>query len=167
MNVSIKATIDEQSAKDYVSHHKELLKRKGFNEDLSEEELLKLSQDSHFKLGIVTDEQNQVMAGCIFYAHTNASSTIYSFSTPEGRECGAAYLIREGIIAYLAQQGIATLDLGRLSPAAHKKNNLFLFKDGIGGKYVQYLGEWLWCKHKWMPLALYFMKKYIWKRVQV
>ena len=167
LTVCIKANMDAQSVKDYVSHHAELLKRKGFNDGLSKEELMALSRDPHYKMSVVTDDRGQVVAGCVFYAHPCASSTMYSFSTPDGRDCGAAYLIREGIIAYLAQEGIPTLDLGRLSPASHKKNNLFLFKDGIGGRYVQYLGEWEFCRRKWMSLALYFMKQHIWKRVRV
>lgn len=167
IQVVIKETIDAPTIKEYVEYHKDLLKRKGFNECLNEEGLRELSNDRHFKIGIVTDDKNTIIAGCIFYAHPKASSTIYSFSTPEGREYGAAYMLREGIISYLSEQGIATLDLGRLSPATHKKNNLFLFKDGIGGSYVQYLGEWEYCRKNWMSLALYFLKKHIWKRIRV
>ena len=167
VTVLVKDRFDAKDVKEYVAHHEELLKRKGFNEGLSEEGLMELSHDPRYKMSVVTDNRGQVVAGCIFYAHPCASSTMYSFSTPQGRDYGAAYLIREGIIAYLAQEGIPTLDLGRLSPATHKKNNLFLFKDGIGGQYVQYLGEWEFCRRKWMPLALYWLKKHIWKRVQV
>ena len=76
-------------------------------------------------------------------------------------------MLREGIINYLAQQGIDTLDLGRLSPATHEKNNIFLFKDGIGGDYVHYLGEWEYCRRRWMSVMLYFAKMHIWKRVRV
>lgn len=164
---SVQDKIDAQCTQDFLTLHKELQRYKGFSEHITESGLLALGHDSHFKMAVVTDTNNRTLAGCIFYACPNTSSTIYSFSTPEGREHGAAYLLREGIVQFLAQQGINELDLGRLSPATHKKNNLFLFKDGIGGEYVQYLGEWQWCKSRWMPLALYFMKKYIWKRVQV
>ena len=167
LQVNIRDAFDASDIREYISHHKELLKRKGFNEGLSEEGLAQLSRDPHFKMCTVTDEAGTTLAGCIFYAHPNASTTMYSFSTPEGRENGAAYCVRESIIAYLAQQGIATLDLGRLSPAAHKKNNLFLFKDGISGAYVQYLGEFEYCRRGWQAVALYFLKKHLWKRVRV
>ena len=158
---------DASLVHDYITCHRENLQRKGFIDDLDEKGLKILSQDSRFKMGLVHNAQGELVAGHILYVHPYAASSMYAFTTLSGRDLGAAYLLYEGIIQHLAQQGIRTFDVGRISPATHKKNNVFLFKDGIRGQYVQYLGEWLWCKRKWMPLALYFMKKYIWKRVQV
>lgn len=151
----------------YMTCHQEQTQRKGFHDELSARGLAELSKDPHFKMGIVSNADGEVVAGHLFYTHPAASASMYAFTTLQGRDTGAAYLLYEGILQYLAEQGIETFDLGRLSPAAHKKNNIFLFKDGIGGEYVQYTGEWLWCRKSWMPLALYFMKKHIWKRVQV
>ena len=167
LSLVIKENFDQEDILAYMACHREILSRKGFRDDLSESGLEKLRGDDHFKMGLVTDREGIIVAGHIFYAHPLAASSIYAFTTLEGREKGAAYLLYEGMIQYLAQQQIKVFDVGRITPSAHKKNNIFLFKDGIGGEYVQYLGEWLWCKRKWMPLALYFMKKYVWKRVQV
>ena len=167
LSLVIKENFDQEDILAYMACHREILSRKGFRDDLSESGLEKLRGDDHFKMGLVTDREGRIVAGHIFYAHPLAASSIYAFTTLEGREKGAAYLLYEGMIQYLAQQQIKVFDVGRITPSAHKKNNIFLFKDGIGGEYVQYLGEWLWCKRKWMPLALYFMKKYVWKRVQV
>ena len=167
LTVSFIAHFDADAIHTYMACHQENTRRKGFRDDLSEAGLAILSQDPCFKMGLVTDAEGTVVAGHIFYAHPLATSSIYAFTTLEGRKHGAAYLLYEGIVQYLGTQGIKGFDVGRISPATHKKNNIFLFKDGIGGAYVQYLGEWLWCRRRWMPLALYFMKKYIWKRVQV
>lgn len=166
LKFEIKEHIIPRDIQEYVKHHKDLLRRKGFNEGLTENGLSALSYDPHFKMCFITNP-NGVVGGGIFYEQKNASITLYSFSTSEGREFGAAYLFYDGIIAHLNARGITTLDVGRISPATHKKNNIFLFKDGIGGKYVNYLGEWEYCKKEWMSIVLYFMKRFIWKRVRV
>jgi hypothetical protein len=159
--------IDENTIAEYIANHQELIKRKGFNDTLDATGLAELSRDRRFKMGIVSDAAGKTVAGHIFYKHPVASSSIYAFTSLEGRESGAAFMLYEGILDYLAQEGIATFDVGRLSPAAHKKNNIFLFKDGLGGEYVNYLGEFEFCRNKMMSAALYFMKRHIWKRVRV
>lgn len=167
LRFSVGEGIDEKVIEEYVAHHQELIQRKGFNDTLDAKGLEELSRDAHYKIGLVRNAEGQTVAGHLFYEHPVASSSMYAFTSPEGRESGAAFMLYEGILAYLAEQGIARFDVGRLSPAAHKKNNIFLFKDGLGGEYVQYLGEWEFCRKKWMSVALYFMKRDIWKRVRV
>lgn len=159
--------VSEEHIANYIRHHEDLLQRKGFHEGLTAQGLRTLLQDPHFKMCLITNPSGETVGGGIFYVQANASVTLYSFSTTAGRESGAAYLFYEGIIGYLAQQGIQTLDVGRISPCTHKKQNIFLFKDGIGGEYVQYLGEWEYCRKKWLSVLLYFAKQYIWKRVRV
>ena len=167
VSLHITENFDRETIQAYMTCHQEHTMRKGYRDPLSESGLAELGKDSHFKMAYVTNSGGKMIAGHIFYMHPLASSSMYAFTTMEGRETGAAYLLYEGITAYLAENKVDTFDAGRLSPAAHSKNNIFLFKDGIGGDYVQYLGEWLWCRRRWMPLALYFLKKHIWKRVQV
>lgn len=167
LSLSFHEAFDARMILDYMACHRENMQRKGFHDNLCSMGLAELGKDCRFKMGLVRNSQDELVAGHIFYVHPLATSSIYAFTTLLGRDLGAAYLLYEGIIQYLAQQGIRTFDVGRISPATHKKNNIFLFKDGIGGEYVHYLGEWQWCRRRWMPFALYFMKKYIWKRVQV
>lgn len=167
LKIEIKAKLNSSDIEDFVTHYQALTLRKGFHDNLNIESLQILSHDPQFKLISIRTLEDRMLAACIFYEHPHAPYPLYLFATPEGRELSATYLLNEQLVSYLATKGITSFDIGRLSPATHKKNNIFLFKDGIGGEYVQYLGEWQWCKSRWMPLALYFMKKYIWKRVQV
>ena len=167
LSFEVKNQIDSSSIHTFLSKHQDLQQHKGFSEQINFEGLQALSKDSCFKMGIIRDASEEILSGCIFYEHPLASTTIYSFSTPQGRDLGASYLLREGIIGYLAQQRIMTLDTGRISPSTHAKNNIFLFKDGMGGEYISYLGEWEYCRRAWMSVLLYFMKQFIWKRVRV
>ena len=159
--------MDESHIQDYVRFHREMLQRKGFNEGLTESNLSALSKDPHFKMGLVTDSNGLLLAGHIFYVHPLAASSLYAFTSPEGRNAGAANFLYESMLSYLAQNDISTFDVGRISPSTHQKNNIFLFKDGMGGEYVTYLGEWEYCRKSWMSILLYFAKKHIWKRVRV
>lgn len=151
----------------YCKYNDELLARKQFSDKLSVEQLKQMFADNRFALCYIATADDVIVAGGIFYVQPKASTFLYSFTTLQGRELAASYYLYEVIIRYLNQNHIPAFDLGRLSPAAHSKNNLFLFKDGISGDYINYVGEWQICKQKWMPLALYMLKKNYWKLTRV
>ncbi|MBQ7631315.1 MAG: peptidoglycan bridge formation glycyltransferase FemA/FemB family protein [Paludibacteraceae bacterium] len=161
-------TITDDIIAAYIRIQQEMTTRKGFSENLNEKQLRLLLSDCHFVLGTIWHENNLVSGMVAFIEDGKRSMSLYSASSLEGRKYSASYLLRLEVMRYAAQQrNIPIFDMGRLSPAKHAKNDIYLFKNGIDGSHVQYNGEWLWCKQKWMPLVLYFMKKYIWKRVQV
>lgn len=152
----------------YVRLQQEMMERKRFNDGISASQLRSLLQDRRFAIGFIA-HNGEPMAGMIAYMPDNSiAKSLFSVTSPAGRELAASYIMYREMMRYAAEQRhCSQFDLGRISPSAHAKNNLFLFKNGIGGTIVQYNGEWQWCKRRWMPLMLYFMKKYIWKRVQV
>ncbi len=152
----------------YMQMHNEMIERKQFSGYLSQPQLTNLLQDPHFLLTTVT-HQNNTIAGMVLYKeNNNRAVSLYSVTTPEGRNLSASYWLYKETFTHLAQNSnVHTFDIGRLAPSNADKNSVFLFKNGIDGQTVQYNGEWLWCKKKWMPLALYFLKKYVWKRTQV
>lgn len=167
LNYLITHNPSDSQLTDYCKYNDELLARKQFADKLSAEQLRTMFADKRFALCYITTADDQILAGGIFYMHPAASTFLYSFTTLQGRELAASYYLYEVIIKYLKENNISAFDLGRLSPAAHNKNNLFLFKDGIGGDYVSYVGEWQRCRQKYMPLALYLLKKNYWKLTQV
>ena len=168
LSFEVVAQPNKEDIRQYVEMHNEMTKRKGFNDFLSFEQLSKLlSEDSHFLMCRIRTADNEIVASGIIYRRGKEAKFIYSTTTLAGRNLSASYALYQGIFTYLHQTDTELFDMGRLSPSTHIKNNLFTFKDGVRGDYVQYQGEWLWCRKKWMPIVLYFMKKYIWKRVQV
>ena len=153
---------------EYMHIHQEMTSRKQFSDGLDISQLRILLTDKHFVLGIIRHDEKVIAGMVAFMDEGKRAKSLYSATSIAGRELSASYILYREMMLYAANElHIPVFDLGRISPSSHAKNNLFLFKNGIKGSVVQYNGEWLWCKRKWMPLALYFMKKYIWKRVQV
>ncbi len=159
----------QEAVERYMGMHNEMTARKHFDGALSEAQLKGLMSDPRFVMFMVEDSSGAAVAGRVVYAPENGRAVnLYSVTTPAGRRLHASYFLYINMFRYLsAQRGTPDFDLGRLAPSKRKKNDVFLFKNGIGGRLVQYNGEWLWCRRRWMPLMLYFMKKYVWKRVQV
>ena len=167
LTFSVTAHPSSEQITNYVKHHRELLQRKHFGGELTIAGLAELFNDSDFRLCTITTPQGEEVSGGIFYARKNNAAFMYSYTTARGRELSASYMLYECIFRTLAEEGVASFDIGRLSPAAHNKDNLFLFKDGIDGDYVQYVGEWEWCRNGRLSALLYFLKNNIWKRVRV
>lgn len=153
----------------FCRFYKEMLDRKHFHDIiLTPSFLTTLLSDPRFVLAFALDKSGVPIAGRLVFAPQNGhAQSLFAATSVEARHCSAAYLLYDKLLQHLASTGMLTYDMGRLSPAAHKKNGLYTFKDGIGGDYVQYVGEWEWCRNKCMSVALYLMKKYIWKRVRV
>lgn len=157
----------EDEIAQYCAMQAELRQRKGFQDEVTMDRLRVLLSSNNYRMAWVLSPEGELLSGGIIYAHPTASTFLYSFTTPHGRELSASYPLYTGIISHLGQEGIETFDLGRLSPAQHAKNNLFLFKDGIGGEYLQYMGEWQYCRRSIYSILLYLLKKHYWKLTQV
>ncbi|MCQ2345829.1 MAG: GNAT family N-acetyltransferase [Paludibacteraceae bacterium] len=159
---------DEQDIRDYMTLHREMVERKQFNGYLSEPLLRRLMDDPSFKMLLVKgDDCRPVAATVIHISPRHTATSLYAVTSPRGRELSASYYLYERMLAHLSEKGVTTFDMGRLAPSRHSKNSVFTFKNGLKGKMVSYNGEWQWCRRKWMPLALYLLKKYVWKRTQV
>ncbi|MCR4664516.1 MAG: hypothetical protein K5660_04025 [Paludibacteraceae bacterium] len=163
----VPAVCSEQAADEYVRLHNEMERRKGFNDGLTVEQLRVLLTQTCFRMAWVDDNSGNHLAGGIVYQRGGYGRFLYSFTTPMGREKSASYLLYKGWMDNLSLEGVTRFDLGRLSPSKHLKNNLFLFKNGIGGEVVSYNGEWAYSSSVWLPFAIYVANKYYWKRVRV
>ncbi len=163
----VPAVCSEQAADEYVRLHNEMEQRKGFNDGLTVGQLRAILAQKCFRLAWVDDKDGSHLAGGIVYQRGGYGRFLYSFTTPAGREKSASYLLYKGWMDNLCREGVTRFDLGRLSPSKHLKNNLYLFKNGIGGEVVSYNGEWIYTSSRWLPFAMYVANKYYWKRVQV
>jgi len=150
----------------YVVIHKEMSDRKQFIDTVNFDRIKILLSDTNFYLFFVKKGKNYV-AGNIVYARNNAAIGVYSCTSFEGREVYAGFFMKDKIYSLFKEQGYFTFDYGRISPAAHKKNNLFIAKNGVKGDYLLYCGEWSWYKRQIYRPLMYFVKKYLFKRVEV
>jgi len=159
--------VTENDVEDYCVMNKEMTSRKRIAGELSTEALTALFSDEHFELFFVENEAKERIAGEITYSRNNISTSIYAVNSPEGRKKATAYFRYNKIYDYYKKQGYQFFDCGRISPAVHKKNDVFLFKNGVKGDYLLYCGEWSWYKKQIYRPLMYFVKKYLFKRVEV
>ena len=153
---------------DYVSIHSEMKNTKGFFDGLSYKKLKALLQDNNFNLFFVRDSQHNLLAAIIVYLRKNIARSIYSTASAEGRQKSAAYFRDNEMYRFLQAKGIRHFDRGLITPsAAHKRNDIFLFKNGVKGDYVLYCGEWSWYKKQIYRPLMYFVKKYLMKRTEL
>jgi len=152
---------------DYMSIHNEMKGKKGFHDGLSYNGLKTLLQNNNFNLFFVKNEQQKLITGIIVFLRKNRATSIFSTSSVEGRQKSAAYFRDNEMYQLLRTKGFAYFDCGRISPATHKKNDVFLFKNGVKGDYLLYCGEWSWYKKRIYRPLMYFVKKYLFKRVEV
>ena len=158
----------QKDFEDYIAIHQAMSKRKQFVDYLTLTQLLKLFSENGFYLFFVEDNLGVRIAGMILYVHKGIATLVYSATSKKGREYSASYLLYAKIFTFLKEEkGVLLVDMGRISPAAHKKNDIFLFKNGVRGTYIQYNGEWSWYKYSFYRPLMYFVKKHLFKRIEV
>ena len=164
--VPVMSSIDKD-IEDYMLMHKEMINRKQFGDNLSYNGLKALLQDEKFVLFYVETVEKERVAGLVAYQRNLNAISIYSVTSPKGRQMSASYFLDDKLYHFYQTQGYRFFDCGRISPAAHKKNDIFLFKNGVRGDYLLYCGEWSWYKKQIYRSLMYFVKKYLFKRVEV
>jgi hypothetical protein len=156
----------EKDIDDYMLIHSEMVGRKQFNDGLFKDGLKNLL-NNNFSLFFVETAEKERIAGIITYAKNKSAISIFSATSLKGRQMSASYFLDDKLYHFYKEQGYFSFDCGRISPAAHKKNDIFLFKNGVKGEYLLYCGEWSWYRKQIYRPLMYFVKKYLLKRVEV
>jgi len=152
---------------DYILMHSEMTNRKGFKDGLSYEKLKVLLQDETFVLFFAETAEKERIAGIITCAKNQFAISIFSATSLKGRQMSSSYFLDDKLYHYYQKQDYFSFDCGRISPSAHKKNDIFLFKNGVKGNYVLCCGEWSWYKRQIYRPLMYFVKKYLFKRIEI
>jgi len=157
----------KKDIEDYLLIHNEMKERKGFYDRLSFQRLETLLQDNNFNLFFVRNEQQNLIAGMVVYLRKNIATSVFSSVSVEGRQKSAAYFRDNELYQFLQTKGVLFFNRGLITPSANKRNNIFLFKNGVKGDYVLYCGEWSWYKRQIYRPLMYFVKKYLMKRIEL
>lgn len=158
---------EEKDFEDYFSIHNEMVNRKQFNDRTTASGLKRLFENDNFKLFFTENENNERIAGLIAYEQNHSAISIFSATSPEGRQKSASYYLRDKIYHFYQKQNYTSFDCGRISPAAHEKNKIFTFKDGVKGDYLLYCGEFSWYRKQFYRPLMYFVKKYLLKKIEL
>ena len=170
--LNLKLNVLEQPTNDQIRFFSDFYNKfaysKGFGHHINFEQTKALLQSNDFSLALVTDETENILAGIIFHHRNNrAGLYISARSTEYKNDNGVTFFMYDQLFKYLKSKGYTIFDLEKLCPSTHSKQSVFLFKNGIKGEKVLYCGEFSWYKRQIYRPLMYFVKKYLFKRVEV
>ncbi|MDR1585197.1 MAG: hypothetical protein LBS07_03345 [Prevotellaceae bacterium] len=142
--------------------------QKGFAHRLNYAQTRGLLQSGNFSLALVKNESADVLAMLIFHKRRTHAGLLYAARNIDNRDDnGVTFFIYDNLFKHLKEKDFQTFDMEKLCPSTHSKQSVFLFKNGVRGEYVQYCGEFSFYKRHIYRLLMYFVKKYLFKRVEV
>lgn len=106
----------------------------------------KLPEDFKLTTTLCTYEGRDV-AGVVWTAAGRIGIPLFSASVDEGRKLRAAYLMRWKALERMQEKGCEFLDQGGISETSNPGS--FAFKEGMGGKIVDYAGYFETCQSAW------------------
>lgn len=151
----------------FIAAYREMSTLKGFQHAVNKTQLQNLLKHDDFRIFTVTSDDNHILAFRIVYLHHQSCTDVLAANSNKSRECGATHFLLSSLFYYLMQEGINTFDFSRISFSNKALEKVANFKNGAKGKIVQYNGEWSWYKYAFLRPAMYFVKKFMFKRVEV
>ncbi|MDR0231336.1 MAG: hypothetical protein LBI82_04375 [Dysgonamonadaceae bacterium] len=159
---------DEKEIETFAKMYRNLTEDKKFSSMATEKQISVLLEDTNFSLGYVVGEQDcQIHSGIIFYKKRDYSVGVFAAKKEIAKKNGATFFMYDELFSYLRNHHFSYFDMAKITPSTHSKNNIFLFKNGIKGRYVLYAGEWAWYKNSLYRVLMYFVKKHLLKRIEV
>ena len=130
---------------------KELKDMKSLNYEVEVEHLAKLFEDERFYLFFVSQEGKPVCARVV-YIEGKFAADVFAANSYESRKNSSTHYIMENIFTFLKEKGVETFDFSRIPPSDDERDSVYIFKNCAGGYPIQYNGEWIWSKNRYLPL---------------
>jgi len=157
----------EKDCNDFCEIYNLMSNRKMINK-LFSQKVSALLMDEKFQLLFVKENNERIATIIIYLNKSNATANgIFAGSTGKALTTHATFFMYDSMFQYLKRMNYKIYDMARLSPSTHSKQSVFLFKNGVKGDYLLYCGEWSWYKKQIYRPLMYFVKKYLFKRVEV
>lgn len=124
-----------------------------------------LLNDPHFRLCFIARGKER-LSMLIYHQSGTHAGLLYAANGAQANEAHAGFRLYEQLLNALAEEGVHSFDMEKMGASAHSTNAVFLFKQGIRGELTPLCGEWSWYQRPWLGPAMYFVKKYLWKKTQ-
>ena len=72
------------------------------------------------------------------------------------------HLLMENVFEWMKNNGVRFYDMGRIGPGRKNSNSVYEFKKYSGGDFVQYNGEWIYVRKRWVEYLLAYIVKERW-----
>jgi len=158
---------NEKDCNDFCEIYNLMSNRKMINK-LFSQQVSGLLIDEDFQL-LFVKENNERIAAIIIYLNKKGAIAggVYAGSTDKALSSHATFFMYDAMFQYLKGLNCEIYDMARLAPSTHSKQSVFLFKNGVKGDYLLYCGEWSWYRKQVYRPLMYFVKKYLFKRIEV
>lgn len=140
---------------------------KGFNQKASALQIEQLLSDEKMNLFVVKDKEGEICALRIVFCHGKTSTDVLAANTFESRALSASHFMMHSIFLYLQSAGIKNFDFAKIAVGHTSANSVYLFKNGVKGEKILYNGEWSAYKKSLYRPLMYFVKKYLMRRLEV
>ena len=167
LELKIIAEPTEKDYKDFCEIYNLMSNRKNINK-LSTQQISRLLISKNFQI-LFVEKNNERIAAIIIYFNKNQaiSEGIFAGSTDKALATHATFFMYDAMFQYLKKLNYEIYDMAKLAPSTHSKQSVFLFKNGVKGEKILYCGEFSWYKRQIYRPMMYFVKKYLFKRIEV
>lgn len=148
----------------FVRLFDELKEMKSLGYSLSPDKVFDLVKYEGYKLFFVSKDSERLCGRIIYFDEaSHISYDVFAANSFKSRKYSATHFIMEQIFAYLRGKECELFDFSRIPPSNNETDSVYLFKKSAGGYPIQYNGEWIWGKNKYLPLFLciynFFIRK--------
>lgn len=132
---------DDNQLSVFIEEHGKMRGIKGFKDNFDLKELKIMKEKLKDDLFVFTTyENNTFSSGRIMARFMNTACELKAVTTERGRKTRASYFCLWEAIKFLKAKGCKRLDMGGVDP--EENPGVTLFKRGVGGEDIRWLGEW-------------------------
>lgn len=145
----------------YGIYDKMLSEKKLGHLKLKAENLLQMLQclpKNHFFM--TGYSHDKAVTSCLILTFNKKAHYYLAATCQEGRKISSSYAMVYKLYEYLREKCFSELDFGGIAPANCEAHGVDHFKNGFGGKIIEYLGEWETSQSRGLRYFMNFILQY-------
>jgi len=153
--------LDDTMISIIVQMFKEMSDLKKLKYQLEPISLSELLASRDMRTFIIKNGEDKLIAARIIHEHNRYLSDVFAANSNEARECGATYFLMDSLLNLLKREKKLKFDFGRIPPSNNTTDSVYLFKNGSGGRKVQYNGEWAYYMNESTEYLMFLYRQWI------
>ncbi|MCY1635012.1 GNAT family N-acetyltransferase [Marinifilum sp. D737] len=147
----------------FVRLFEDTKKQKKLKYSLDSEAIYRLIRSDNIRM-FYAKKDDIVLSAQIFYHYNLHCYSIYRVNSIASRSNNSSYVLYDEIFKKLSSEGFLAYDFGRIPPSNHATDSVYTFKNASRGRKVQYNGEWVFYKNKWIEYLMFLYKQFVLKK---
>jgi len=131
---------NDKALSDFFNIYKETVELKQMSGSIDLDAVMAVRKEPGARLFFASQNNQRFSGRILIFGRKTAFDTLAATSA-EGRKNYSSYFLMFNILQYCKENGIRSVDLGRIGPG--KFDTVLNFKKGMGGELTSYLGDWV------------------------